>query len=122
MPHLIFTIPHTSTGLSFCNLKAIVGGLALVGGGAIAIIGIALIVVSATGSKIPGPVGKGVAAVSAARSASSKEPSASEFKASPSRSGSASSHSPTRTETQDPFTEDDETLPRRGSLRLVQGA
>ena len=93
---------------TYCNLKAMVGGLALVAGGAIAIVGVGLIIVAATGNKIPGPVGKGVAAV--------PQPSASEFKASPTRSGSASSHA-------QPFTEADESIPKRNRpLRETQEA
>ena len=97
----IFKVP-LGPSFTYCNLKAFVGGLALVAGGAIAIVGVGLIIVAATGSKIPGPVGKGVSAVSK----ESPQPSASEFNASPSRRGSASSHA-------QPFTEADESIPKR---------
>ena len=103
----VFKVP-LGPQFTYCNLKAMVGGLALVAGGAIAIVGVGLIIVAATGNKIPGPVGKGVAAVS--------QPSASEFKASPTRSGSASSHA-------QPFTEADESIPKRNRpLRETQEA
>lgn len=44
-PHNIFTIPHTSTGLTYCNLKAILGGMMVLGGGILCMTALAFIVV-----------------------------------------------------------------------------
>ena len=46
VPNNIFTIPHTSSGLTYCNVKAILGTLELVGGGIICMVAIGFILIS----------------------------------------------------------------------------
>jgi hypothetical protein len=64
---MIFTIPHTSTGLSFCTAKGMLGGL-LVGAGAIvAALGVILVVKQAT-------LGAAVKMITPSRSAPAEDP------------------------------------------------
>lgn len=119
LPNNIITIPHTSLGLSMCNWKAIKGGTLLAVGSGICIFGVALVVIAGLGSK--SPVVKAVtSAVGSKGSGAAEEvaskPSPAEMKGSPSRPGSASSHSSSKSYTQEPddsFTEADEKIPPR---------
>ena len=52
-PNQIFTIPHTSTGLTFCNVKAILGTMELLGGGIICLVAIGFILISQGKSGTP---------------------------------------------------------------------
>ena len=112
-PNQIFTIPHTTWGVTMCNWKAIKGGSILAVGSGLCVFAVAMIVIAGLGSKTP--VGRAVSTVvgsrgSRAASSAASRPSPAEFSGSPSRRGSASSHSTPRSETQEPFTEADETI------------
>lgn len=79
-PHNVFTIPHTSSGLTFCQAKAILGGLSVAAGGVVFIIGLASLLYATVGGKsagakaiapvvlVAGNAGRGVRAVRTRRS------------------------------------------------------
>ena len=48
---VIFTIPHTSTSFTYCELKAITGALTIAAGGVIMVLGFASLIVAGLGSK-----------------------------------------------------------------------
>lgn len=62
-PNQVFTIPHTSAGITYCNLKAIGGGLMMAGGALMMVIGLGLVVVA--GLEGHGPAAPVVQAASA---------------------------------------------------------
>lgn len=53
-PHNIFTIPHTSAGLTYCQAKGILGALAMSAGGIIVVIGLASLIVGSLGGRSKG--------------------------------------------------------------------
>lgn len=118
-PNQIFTIPHTSWGITMCNWKAIKGGTILAAGAGLCVFSVALIVIAGLGQKTP--VGRALETVVGGKvagkaAATASKPSPAEMTGSPSRRGSASSHSKPRSVGRDPddsFTEADETLPSR---------
>ena len=89
-PHNIFTIPHTSAGLTYFQAKAMIGGLAIASGGVVMIIGLASLVVGSLGGRSRGaaaiaPVilvaragGRGVRAVTPRRRGGGTEEAAAE--------------------------------------------
>ncbi len=64
-PDKPFTFPHTSVGLTYCQLKAIGGALLMIGGAGTMLAGFAILAAKTFGTKIPlpGPVGAAAAAV-----------------------------------------------------------
>ncbi len=82
LPHMLFTIPHTSSGITFCQAKALMGGLAIFAGGVVIVIGMASLIVGSLGGRSKGaaaiaPVilvsragGRGVRAIRPRRSSS----------------------------------------------------
>ena len=75
LPHNLFTIPHTSAGLTYCNAKAFIGAMSLTAGGFLIVVGLVTIVAGGKGGGIAGkvatqftPVGRAVSAVSRPKS------------------------------------------------------
>lgn len=116
-PHQLFTIPHTSLGPTYCQLKAIKGATLLGIGSAVCIFGVALVVIAGLGSKTP--AGRAITSVvgsrgsSKASSLAASDASPANLAGSPARRGSASSHAPPRSVGRDPddsFTDNDATI------------
>lgn len=70
-PNNLFTIPHTSAGLTYCEAKAILGAFALTAGGFLMVVGLITLVAGGKGGGVAGrvattftPVGRAVGAVS----------------------------------------------------------
>jgi hypothetical protein len=55
-PHNLFTIPHTSAGLTFCQAKAMLGGLSMAAGGFLVVVGLITLVTGGKGGGIAGKV------------------------------------------------------------------
>ena len=71
LPHNLFTIPHTSTGLTYCQAKAFLGAMAMTAGGFLMVVGLITLVAGGKGGGVAGkvattftPVGRAVGAVS----------------------------------------------------------
>jgi len=71
LPHNIFTIPHTSTGLTYCEAKAFLGAMSIAAGGFLLVVGLITLVAGGKGGGVAGrvattftPVGRAVGAVS----------------------------------------------------------
>lgn len=104
-PNQIFTLPHTSVGITWCNLKAILGGLEIAVGGVVALFGVGIIVAAGLKRENPlalaaGRTGSALAGRRAARTdvetAQIRHTRELEASSSPGRSGSASSRITTR--------------------------
>jgi hypothetical protein len=51
IPNMAFTIPHTSSGLTYCNVKAIIGAMAMTAGGVVIVIGLSTLIIGGLASK-----------------------------------------------------------------------
>ena len=53
-PHNLFTIPHTSSGITYCEAKAFLGAMSLAAGGFCIVIGLASLIVGSLGGRSAG--------------------------------------------------------------------
>src|ERR1700722_12752497 len=85
----LFTIPHTSVGMSYCTAKKVAGGATMVGGGILMVIGVLVLARGTTVGKAASMVITKGAGAKAGSKVPTGGPSASEMRASPNRPGSA---------------------------------